>query len=165
MCNKQGEPCFLGNCLPLGDSFPPWYGSHGDLVLLVKCYLGNLVFFVIVQPTLHLWSTFNVNVDFLSITIMSKGRRRGGGGPELYFVSSRNVCDPEPWDVPSARKCVCFTWELEATSFGNKVYDLELLQPSPSKCRYKVDVSKRFSFHAQTKYGRNSMFLANFNLA
>ena len=126
-----------------------------DLVLLVKCYLGNLVLFVIVQqPPPPLQSTLNVNIKFVSIKIKLKLNIV----LELYFVSSRNACDPGPWNVPYACKCVCFTCRLKIISFWSKLYDLELLHHSPSKCCYKVDVPKRLSFHARPTMGENPWF-------
>lgn len=38
--HKQGEPCFLGNRLPLGDMLPQWYDPLDDLVFLVNYSLG-----------------------------------------------------------------------------------------------------------------------------
>ena len=87
--------------------------------------LGNLVLLVIVWPTFPPWSTLNVNLESLLIVIMSKGvELKCNIVSELYFISSRNACDPRPLDVSSASKLVSFTRELEASSSRSKFFDL-----------------------------------------
>lgn len=86
---------------------------------LVNCSLGSLVLLVIVRLTLPTQSTLNVNLEFVSITIMSKGgNSKHNTVLELtnVFVNLRNVCNPWPFDVSSTRKCALFACELEAPS-------------------------------------------------
>lgn len=117
---KQGKSHFLGNHSPLG-----------NMVLSVICSLCNLVHLVIVQPTLPLWLTLNVNLKFVSITNMSaEGKCKRNIVLELYFVSSRNVCDLGSLDVPSARKFAHFIRESKASSYGSKISDLEYSTPA-----------------------------------
>ena len=98
----------------------------GNLVLWVISSLHNLVLLVIVWPTLFPWSTLNVKLESMSITIMSKGGKlKPNTSLELYFVNKRNVCAPRPLDVSSARKHACFARESEASFSRSKIYDLD----------------------------------------
>ena len=65
---------------------------------------------------------------------------------KLYFVSSRNVCDPRPLDVPFACKHASFAHESKASSSKSKISDLECSPPPLlSKHHHKVDMSMRFA--------------------
>ena len=90
--------------------------------LLLIYSLRDLVHLVIVRPTLYPRSTFNVNLESVSITIMSKGAKlQSNTVLELYFGNSRNTCDLGPLDVPFARKRTHFTCGLETSSYGTKI--------------------------------------------
>ena len=85
-----------------------------------------MVLKVIVQPTLPPQSTFNVNFESVSITIISKGGKlKRNNVLEIYFISSRNACDSWPSDVPSACKCAHFAHELEHHLIGERKFDLQ----------------------------------------
>lgn len=74
--------------------------------------------------------TLNMNLESVSITIMSKGGElKRNVDLKLYFVSSRNVCDPRPLDVPFACKHASFAHESKASSSKSKISDLECSPP------------------------------------
>jgi hypothetical protein len=115
----RGESRFLGNHLPLGKLFPSQSSALCDLVLLV-----------IIQPTFLLQSPLNVNLEYVSITIMSKGGKLEHNTlHDLYFVSSRNVCNIRPLDVPFVHKHAHFTHESKASSSGSKISKLVCATP------------------------------------
>lgn len=125
-----GESRFLENHSPLGNVLPPQSGPLGDLVLLLKWSFGDMVILVIVQAALPLQSTLNVTLDSMAITITLKGGKfKRNIGLKLYFISSRNVCNPGYVDVPCVHKCAHFTCELEASSSRSKKFDLECSTP------------------------------------
>lgn len=100
------------------------------MVLLVNCFLGDLVLLVIVQLTLPPRSTLTMDLESMSITIMSKGGKlKRNNVLKLYFVSSRNACDSRLLNVLFARKCARFTCESKTSSYGSKIYDLECSTP------------------------------------
>ena len=120
-----------------------WYSVGCDWMLYIYCSLSNLVRLVIVRLTLPPWSTLDVNLESMSITIMSSGR--GGGGKlkrnfvlKLYIVSSRNVCNLGPLDVPFACKHARFACESKASTSGSKISNLECSTPPQAKAIAKL---------------------------
>ena len=102
----------------------------GDMDLLVKCSLGNLILLVNVCPNLSPRLTLKVNLEFVSITIMLKGiTLKHNIVFKLYFVSLRNVYNLGPLDVPTTCKHARFARESEATSYGSKIFDLKCSAP------------------------------------
>ena len=82
-----------------------------------------MVQLVIVRPTLHLWLTLNVNLESVSITIMSKGGKlQSNTILELYFGNSRNMSDLGPLDVPLCLQATRYACKLETSSYGSKMF-------------------------------------------
>ena len=105
----------------------------GNLVLWVISSLHNLVLLVIVWPTLFPWSTLNVKLESMSITIMSKGGKlKPNTSLELYFVNKRNVCAPRPLDVHPSLEARFMT--LIAPSLLNKCLIWGLALDSHDHC-------------------------------
>ena len=160
---KQGESRCLGNRLPYGNMLHQWSDPLGDLGLLGKILSWYLVLLVFVWLTLPPWPTLNVNLESVSITIMSKGKDKSKHNIvfKLYYISSRNVCNLGPSNVPSTCKCARFACELEAFSYGSKISNLWVLHPSPSKCWCEVEMPMRFPPRTQANYEKISMIPPN----
>lgn len=95
----QGE--FLVDCSPLDKLVLLVNFPLCNLALLVNFSLGDLVLLIIVQLALPLQSTLNVNLEIVSITVISNGCKfKCTIALELYFTSSRTACDSWPLYLP-----------------------------------------------------------------
>ena len=111
------------------------------------------------MPTHPPLLTLDVNLKSVSIPIMSKTcKLKCNTILKLYFVSSKNLCDLQPLNVPYACKCACFTHESEASSSRNEIFDLECSTPPQANVVVKSICPKRFALMPKPTMRENQCF-------